>query len=71
MLEQKYRDMLIKAAESEDTETINRTIETIKLVSPNNFFFGDKDPELEKRVFYHRPFSTHWSGKAIKDGLAY
>lgn len=67
MLSDEYRQMLQRAAESKDPERIDATIQLIKHLSPKDFFkvstdSRDTDPAMEQRRFYHRPFSTHWSG---------
>ena len=70
MLEQKYRDVLIRGYEwfvaTKDRTHIDDAIRLVKTMSPNNFFQGDKDLNLEKRVFYNEPFGVYWSGRAIK-----
>ena len=70
MLEQKYRDVLIRGYErfvaTKDRTHIDDAIRLVKTMSPSDFFQGDKDLSLEKRVFYNEPFGTHWSGRSIK-----
>lgn len=70
MLEQKYRDYLIRGYErflaTKDRTHIDDAIRLVKTMSPSDFFQGDKDLNLEKRVFFHEPFSAHWSGTYIK-----
>lgn len=70
MLEQKYRDYLMRGYErfvtTKDRTHIDDAIRLVKTMSPNNFYQGAKDLSLEKRVFQHEPFSIFWSGRAIK-----
>lgn len=73
MLEQQHRDMLMAAyvrfKVNKDWEEIEEAINLVKLIAPEKFFkTGGKelDPALAKRVFFNEPFSTHWSGRAIK-----
>ena len=70
MLEEKYRDYLIRGYErfvaTKDRTHIDDAIRLVKTMSPNNFFQGDKDLNLEKRVFFHEPFGARWSGTYIK-----
>lgn len=48
-------------------DDLDRAIEMAKILEPNSFFKDKDDPDLKKRVFQNRPFSTHWSGTAIKN----
>jgi hypothetical protein len=70
MLEQKYRDYLIRGYErfvaTKDRTHIDDAIRLVKTMSPSDFFQGDKDLNLEKRVFFHEPFGARWSGTYIK-----
>lgn len=70
MLEQKYRDYLMRGYErfvaTKDRTHIDDAIRLVKTMSPNNFYQGAKDLSLEKRVFFHQPFGIHWSGTFIK-----
>lgn len=70
MLEQKYRDVLIRGYErfvaTKDRTHIDDAIRLVKTMSPSDFFQGDKDLNLEKRVFFHEPFGARWSGTYIK-----
>jgi len=56
---------LKNAAEKKDPELLDLVIKQVKADAPSHFFWGDDDPNLEKRVFFHAPFSNKWSGKAI------
>jgi hypothetical protein len=56
---------LKNAAQKKDPELLESVIAQVKLSSPSHFFWGDDDPNLTKRVFFHAPFSNKWSGKAI------
>ena len=62
MLKEGYR----RFTETNDRRHIDDAINLVRSVSPNSFFQGDKDLSLEKRVFFHEPFSAHWSGTYIK-----
>lgn len=73
MLEQQHRDMLMAAYDrfkaTKDRDEIDEAINLVRLIAPEKFFkVGGKDPDpaLARRVFYNEPFSTHWSGRAIK-----
>lgn len=70
MLEQKYRDVLIRGYErfvaTKDRTHIDDAIRLVKTMSPSDFFQGDKDLNLEKRVFFNEPFGARWSGTYIK-----
>jgi hypothetical protein len=77
MLSNEYRQMLKLAAESKNPDRIDATIKLVKHLSPKDFFKvnaegKDIDPIMEQRVFFSRPFSTHWSGTYIttKNGYA-
>jgi hypothetical protein len=75
MLEQKYRDCLVRGYEryvaTKDRTHIDDAIRLVKTMSPNSFYQGAKDLSLEKRVFQHEPFSIFWSGTAISRKKAY
>jgi hypothetical protein len=51
---------------TKDRTHIDDAISLVKTLSPNKFFQGEKDLNLEKRVFFHEPRSGHWSGTYIK-----
>jgi hypothetical protein len=57
---------LKNAAQEKDHELLDLVIAQVKSDAPSHFFWGSDDPNLEKRVFFHAPFSNRWSGKAIK-----
>ena len=76
MLPQQYRRMLELASESGDPERLESTIRTLKFLAPQYFFKlnkdgKDDDPSMGRRVFFHRPFSFHWSGDYVTDKNAY
>ena len=62
ILQEGYR----RFTETKDRTHIDDAIRLVKSVSPENFFQGDKDLTLEKRVFFNEPFSAHWSGTYVK-----
>ena len=62
MLKEGYR----RFTETKDKRHIDDAINLVKSVSPNSFFQGEKDRNLEKRVFFHEPYGAHWSGTYIK-----
>ena len=57
--------MLKNAADKKYSELLDKVIDEIKAMSPSHFFWGVKDPNLERRVFFHMPFSSKWSGTAV------
>lgn len=75
MLMPDYTQMIKDAHEqfkiTKDRKEFDNTIKSIKTLVPKNFFQGDEDPRLAKRVFYHQPYSNHWSGKAMTDKRAW
>jgi hypothetical protein len=75
MLEERYRGYLIEGytrfKTTKDRTHIDDAINLVKALSPKSFFQGEKDKTLEKRIFFHAPFSTHWSGNAITQDDAY
>lgn len=52
---------------TKDMNDIDRAIEWAKILEPKSFFKGRDDPDLKKRVFQNMPFSSYWSGTAIKN----
>lgn len=60
MLPENCISLLKAAALSKDINRIQRAIDVVKLLSPESFLQNEQ--EMRKRVFYHRPFSVHWSG---------
>jgi len=74
MLPNEYRDLLLRASASCDMDEIVRTIEKIKLIVPQYFYFDEKPEEKKNRVFYHRPMGAlrrDWSGSYITTKQAY
>jgi hypothetical protein len=65
MLPYQYRQMLKVASESGEAVRIENAIQLVKRLVPQYFFGDDKDPSLKTRVFYHQPYSSHWSGTSI------
>ena len=69
MLEEQHRYILIEGyhrfKETNDREHIDEAIRLVKLLAPQHFFRDHKDPALLQRVFFHQPYSSHWSGTAI------
>jgi len=51
---------------TKDRTHIDDAISLVKAMSPDKFFQGEKDLNLEKRVFFNEPYSAHWSGTCIK-----
>lgn len=70
MLESHNREFLIEGhrrfEKTGDRKHIDDAIKTVKAIAPEHFFQGDDDWRLSKRVFFHEPFSSHWSGTYIK-----
>jgi len=70
MLHEKYRSFLVEGHRrfevTGDRGHIEDAIELVKAASPENFFQGDEDQNLKKRVFFNEPFSAHWSGTYIR-----
>lgn len=62
MLKEGYR----RFAETKDRRHIDDAINLVRSVSPNSFFQGEKDRNLEKRVFFDEPYGAHWSGTYIR-----
>lgn len=56
---------LKNAAAKKDPELLEVVITQVKADAPSHFFWGDNDPNLQKRVFFHAPFSSKWSGTAV------
>ena len=65
MLTIEHQILLQNAAAKKDPQLLDAVIMQIKADSPSNFFWGDDDPNLKKRVFFHMPWSAKWSGTAI------
>jgi hypothetical protein len=65
MLPIKCQIALKNAAEKKDPELLDSVIAQVKADAPSHFFWGNDDPNLEKRVFFHAPWSAKWSGTAI------
>lgn len=70
MLQPQFKEMLIAAAESKNSERIDATTQMVRLLSPNNFFKVDAngkdiDPAMNKRVFFNMPYSSHWTGDFV------
>ena len=65
MLPEQYRQMLKIASESCEAARIDNAIQLVKRLVPQYFFGDEKDPTLKERVFYHSPYSSHWSGTFI------
>jgi len=61
--------MLKSAALSKDIDQIQRAIDMVKVLSPENFLQNEQD--LKNRVFHHRPFGVHWSGDYRADRIIY
>ena len=68
MLPTKCQIALKNAAEKKDHDLLDLVIKQVKADAPSHFFWGDDDPNFEKRVFFHRPFSSKWSGTSITYG---
>ena len=68
---QMIKDAHARLKHNGDWKEFDMTIKSIKTLVPKKFFQGDDDPRLAKRVFYHQPFTFHWSGKAITDERAW
>jgi len=70
MLHEKYRAFLVEGHRrfevTGDIRHIDDAIELVKAASPENFFQGDEDQNLKKRVFFNEPYSVHWSGTCIR-----
>lgn len=75
MLDEPCRNILIEGhrrfEQTKDRTHIDDAIKLVKTISPKDFFQGDKDLNLEKRVFQHEPFSIFWSGKSVSRKKAY
>lgn len=71
MISQKVKKILQQGFDTyqitKNMDDLDRAIELAKILEPNSFFKDKDDPNLKKRVFQNRPFSTHWSGTAIKN----
>lgn len=65
MLPIKCQIALKNAAEKKDPELLDSVIAQVKADAPSHFFWGNDDPNLQKRVFFHAPWSSKWSGTAI------
>ncbi len=70
MLEPFLKQMLIDAASTGNIDEIDKAIQIAKFSSPKNFFKDDDDPDLKERIFFHAPYSSHWTGKTITTGMA-
>ena len=70
MLSEQHRAFLIEGhrryVQTGERHHIDDAINLVKSVAPQHFFQGDDDQNLKLRVFYHEPFSAHWSGTYIK-----
>ncbi len=71
MLSASLQTLLKLVAETKNTKQLDTVIKKIHELSPRNFFQGDNDPALLRRVFYHEPASEHWSGTAVTKEKAY
>jgi hypothetical protein len=70
MLPHECKLILQNAAKKKDPIAMDAAIAEVKKIDPASFFWGDHDPSLRNRVFFHRPFSYHWSGTSIMDDKA-
>lgn len=75
MLDEGARQYLIEGhrrfKQTNDRTHIDDAIRLVQTISPGSFFQGDKDKTMEKRAFYHAPFSVYWSGTAVTHENAY
>lgn len=75
MLNEEHRAMLVRAYErfkqTGDRDEFHDALDLVKLLAPEKFFHGDKDPRLDTRIFVHMPFSTYWSGRALTNKIAW
>jgi hypothetical protein len=60
MLSKDHAFLLMAAADTKKTEVIDRAINKVRKLSPQNFL---TDEEMKDRVFFHMPYGLHWSGK--------
>ena len=60
ILKEGYR----RFVESKNMRDIDDAVNLVKTIRPDQFF-RVKDPALQKRVFFHEPFSANWSGTYI------
>jgi hypothetical protein len=67
MLSKHHQFMLVVAAESKDSEVIDRVIKKVMILSPKDFLQTEQD--FKSRVFHHRPFGMHWSGNYVTDKI--
>jgi hypothetical protein len=71
MLSKELQVLLKLVAETKNEKQIDAVIKKVQELSPRNFFQGDTDPALARRVFQHQPSSSYWSGRAISKEKAY